>query len=125
MPRAPFTRARLQATAACAGTLVLWTWRGGLLPATLAGIAAILALVAWVAPDRYAPVQRALDRLIHLLLTAITWTLLALVYFLVFTPLRAVRALSRRDPLARAPDPTATSYLQPLAPGPRRFDRQF
>jgi hypothetical protein len=107
------------------GTLVLWRWRGGVGPAALAGIATTLAVVAWIAPARYAPVQRALDRIIHLLLGAITWTLLALIYFLVFTPLRAVRALSRRDALARAADPAATSYLRPLAPGPRRFDRQF
>ncbi len=89
------TRPRLQATLACVGTLVLWRWRSGVGPAALAGVAAALALLAWVAPARYAPVQRALDRIIHL------------------------------DPLARAADPAATSYLRPLAPGPRRFDRQF
>jgi hypothetical protein len=125
MPLAPFTRARLQASAACVGTLALCWWRGGPVSATLAGVAAVLAGVAWAAPARYAPVQRALDRGIHLLLTAITWTLLGLVYFLVFTPLRCVRSLGGRDALARAPDPAATSYLQPPPAGPRRFDRQF
>lgn len=125
MPLAPFTRARLQASAACVGTLAIWWWRGGTVPATLAGVAAALAVVAWVAPARYAPVQRALDRVIHLLLAAITWTLLGLVYFLVFTPLRAARALGRRDPLARQPEAAAPSYLRPLPPGPARFDRQF
>ena len=125
MPLAPFTRARLQASAACAGTLALWWWRGGVVSASLAGVAATLAVVAWVAPARYAPVQRALDRLVHGLLTAITWVLLGLVYFLVFTPLRFARSLAGRDSLARAPDPAATSYLQPPPAGPRRFDRQF
>jgi hypothetical protein len=125
MPLAPANRARLQATAACVGTLALWTWRGGAAPATLAGIMAALAVLAWVAPARYAPVQRVLDRGIHLLLAGITWTLLGLVYFLVFTPLRFLRGLTGRDPLARQPDPAAASYLQPLPPGPRRFDRQF
>jgi hypothetical protein len=119
------TRPRLQATFACAGTLILWRWRGGTGPAVLAGLAAALALVAWVAPARYAPIQRALDRIIHWLLTAITWVLLGLVYFLVFTPLRFVRSLAGRDPLARQPDPAAPSYLQLPPPGPRRFDRQF
>ena len=125
MPLATFTRARLQASAACVGTLALWWWRGGPVAAALAGIMAALAVVAWAAPARYAPVQRAFDRLIHWLLTAITWSLLGLVYFLVFTPLRFVRSLAGRDPLARAPDPAAASYLQPPAAGPRRFDRQF
>jgi hypothetical protein len=125
MPLAPFTRARLQASAACVGTAALWWWRGGPMPATLAGIMAALAVMAWVAPARYAPVQRTLDRLIHLLLTSLTWTLLGLVYFLVFTPLRFVRSLAGRDALGRAPDPAAPSYLRPPPGGPRRFDRQF
>jgi hypothetical protein len=125
MPLAPFARARLQASAACIGTLALWWWRGGPVAATLAGIMAALAVLAWAAPVRYAPVQRTLDRLIHWLLTAITWALLGLVYFLVFTPIRLVRSLAGRDPLARQPDPAATSYLKAPSAGPRRFDRQF
>jgi len=125
MPLASFSRARLQATAASIGTLALWTWRGGPVAATLAVIAAMLAALAWVAPARYAPVQRTLDRGLHLLLAVVTWTLLGLVYFLVFTPLRFARKLMGRDPLSRQPDPAAPSYLRPLPPGPRRFDRQF
>jgi hypothetical protein len=125
MPLAPVTRARLQASLAVAGTLTIWLWRGGTIPAALAGAAASLAVVAWVSPSHYAPVQRALDRGVHLLLTAITWLLLGLVYFLVFAPLRAVRSLAGRDPLQRKADPAATTYLRPLPPGPGRFDRQF
>jgi len=126
MPLAPVPRARLQATFACAGTLALWAWRGGLLPATLAGLAAALALVAWISPARYAPVQRALDRGVHLLLTGLTWLLLGLVYLLVFTPLRAARALMGSDPLQRSFDRTADTYLKsPPAGSTGRFDRQF
>ena len=126
MPLASVTRARLQATLACIGTLVLWAWRGGLVPAALAGIAAALALLAWISPARYAPVQHALDRGVHLLLTALTWLLLGLVFLLVFTPLRAVRALTGSDPLQRRFDRAATTYLRPpSAGGLSRFDRQF
>lgn len=126
MPFAPVSRARLQATLACAGTLALWAWRGGLLPAALAGLAAALALLAWTSPARYAPVQRALDRGVHLLLIALTWLLLGLVYLLVFTPLRAVRALTGSDPLQRRFDRSATTYLRPPGTGSSgRFDRQF
>lgn len=120
------SRARLQATLACAGTLALWAWRGGLVPAAIAGLAAALALLAWISPARYAPVQRALDRGVHLLLTVLTWLLLGLVYLLVFTPLRAARALTGRDPLQRTFDRTAASYLRaPPAGASGRFDRQF
>ena len=126
MPLATIPRARLQATLACAGTLALWTWRGGLFPASLAGLAAALALLAWTSPTRYAPVQRVLDRGVHLLLAAFTWLLLGLIYLLVFTPLRAVRSLTGNDPLQRAFDRSATSYLRPPAAGSSgRFDRQF
>ena len=125
MPLASVPRARLQATLACAGTFALWAWRGGVLPATLAGLAAALALVAWMSPARYAPVQRALDRGVHLLLTGLTWLLLGMVYLFVFTPLRVFRVLTGSDPLQRSFDRSATSYLRPPAGSSGRFDRQF
>ena len=125
MSLAPASRARLQASLACAGTLALWAWRGGLLPAGVTGLAAFLALLAWTSPVRYVPVQRFLDYLIHLLLTAITWLLLGLVFIFVFTPLRFLRALTGKDPLQRSFDQAAESYLRPLPPGSGRFDRQF
>jgi hypothetical protein len=125
MSSASPTRARLQATLACAVTLTLWWWRRGTTPAAFAGIAAAFALLAWVAPARYAPLQHFLDRIVQLVLGGLTWVLLALVYFLVFTPLRLLRGALGRDPLARRPDPAAASYLRPLPPGPSRFDRQF
>lgn len=126
MALAPHQRARLQATAASAGTLILWWRLGGIIPAVIAGLAASLALLAWVSPPHYAPVQRALDRVLHALLAGLTWVLLAVIYLGVFTPLRLWRALTGHDPLQRRADPAATSYLRPLPPAaPGRFDRQF
>ena len=126
MPLAPVPRARLQATLACAGTLALWFWRGGPVPAVLAGVMTALAVLAWVSPARYAPVQRGLDRGVHLLLAGLTWFLLGLVWLLVFTPLRAFRTLTGNDPLRRTFDRTADTYLQPPPAGASgRFDRQF
>jgi hypothetical protein len=119
------TRPRLQTTSACVGTFLIWWWRGGTVPAALALVAGGLALLAWVAPAHYAPVQRTLDRALHLGLVALTWALLGVVYFLVFTPLRFFRDRLGRDPLARRRDPAVATYLQPLPPGPPRFDRQF
>ncbi len=92
----------------------------------MAGLAAALALLAWTRPARYAPVQRVLDRGVHLLLTALTWLLLGVVFLLVFTPLRAVRALTGSDPLQRRFDRATTTYLRPpTGGGLSRFDRQF
>lgn len=126
MALSPVPRARLQATLAFGGTLVLW-WRfGGVLPAMAAGATGSLALLAWVSPPHFAPIQRALDRVLHALLAGLTWFLLALIYLGVFTPLRGWRALTRRDALQLQSDPSATTYLRPLPPAaPGRFDRQF
>jgi hypothetical protein len=122
----PVTRARLQATFACAGTLVLLWWHGGARPAIAAGFTASLAAVAWVSPGHYAPVQRVFDRGIHLFMAVITWVVLAVLYLGVFMPVRLWRALTKHDPLQRRRDAAVNTYLQPLPPAsPRRFDRQF
>jgi hypothetical protein len=119
-------RARLQASLACVGTAFFW-WRiGGVVSLLATGFAGVLALFAWLSPSRYAPVQRALDRILHLVLTGLTWILLALLYWGLFTPMRLWRALTKQDPLHRRPDPAATSYLRPLPPAAtRNFNRQF
>lgn len=126
MPLAPTTRARLQATLACGGACVLFTWRGGLGPTIVFGVTVVFALMAWITPRVYAPVQRSLDRAVHLVLTAFTWLLLGLLYLLVFTPLRIGRTFFGRDPLQRRIDPAAATYLSPIPPAAvNRFDRQF
>ena len=125
MALAPVPRARLHATLACAGTLVLG-WRfGGPLTTALATLAALLAVLAWASPRHYAPVQRTLDRATHALLVVITWTALGLIYFGVFTPLRLWRALTRHDPLTLRRPPRVATYLRAIPPTPLRFDRQF
>ena len=126
MAPTPATRSRLQAAAACAGALLLWTRVGGIIPAGVAGLAAGLAILAWVSPPHYRPVQRVLDRIMHTVLAGLTWLLLAVIYFGLFTPLRCWRALTQHDPLQRRSDPAAPTYLRPLPPAaPGRFDRQF
>ncbi len=129
MALATFSRVRLQASTASALTATLWYFRGGPVTATLAATAFALALLAWLSPRRHAPVQRILDRGIHLFLTAFSWLVLGLVYFGVFTPLRLLRSLARYELMPCRPNrqsPTNTTYLQPLPPSsPRHFERQF
>jgi len=126
MALSPTARARLQATLAWTGTLVLWWRMGGIGPAMAAGATGSLALMAWVSPPHFAPIQRVLDRVLHALLGGLTWLLLAIIYFGLFTPLRGWRALTRRDALQPRADPAATTYLRPLPPASsERFDRQF
>jgi hypothetical protein len=125
MPLTPHARARLHATIAVAGTgFLFWRFQGPL-SLTLFVLASAFAILAWLAPRRYLPVQRAFDFLIHAFLAAFTWTVLALVYFGLFTPLRFVRTLTHRDPLALRRPPAHDSYLTPLPATSPRFDRQF
>lgn len=122
----PVTRARLQTTLACVGALGLLWWRRNTGAAIATGLTTLLALVAWISPRHYAPVQRVLDRAIHLFMTVITWIVLAGIYLGVFMPVRLWRALTKHDPLQRRRDAAADTYLQPLPPAsPGRFDRQF
>lgn len=120
------TRIRLQATVACAGSSVLY-WRfGGVLPALLASLFAVLALLAWFFPKQYNPVQRGFDFLTRALVAGFSWVMLGLVYFCVFTPLRLIGALVGRDPLGLKRPGDATTYLRPVLPAtPGRFKRQF
>jgi hypothetical protein len=123
---APQRRARLQATLAWIGTLFIWWKFHGLSPAIVATLTGSLALLAWLSPAHYAPVQHTFDRLLHAGLTALTWVILAVLYLMLFTPIRFWRALTGNDPLHRQPDPDAATYLQTLPPAaPKRFERQF
>jgi hypothetical protein len=117
---------RLQAMVACAGGLVL-CWRfGGVFPATLAGVFTSLALLAWVSPARYMPVQRGFDFITKLLVSGFSWVMLGLVYFFVFTPLRVIGALVGCDPLGLKHSGGTKTYLRPVPPAaPGRFNRQF
>jgi drug/metabolite transporter (DMT)-like permease len=126
MALSPVSRARLQSTLAVAGTLLFWWKHGGTIAAVIAVAAVLLALGAWVAPALYAPVQRGCDRVLKLLLAALTWVLLGLIYLTVFTPLHVWWKIRGRDPLQRRSDAQARTYLQPAPPAPAgRFDRQF
>lgn len=121
----PANRARLNATLACGGLLLLW-WRvPGMVTGALATVAIVLAVLAYIAPRTYAPIQRGLDAGVRALLVAITWLALALVYFGAFVPLRLWWLVSRHDPLHRRPTPSISTYFRPLSLAPSRFDRQF
>jgi hypothetical protein len=126
MTHVTFTRARLQATAVLAGGLGLW-WRLQTTWAiTLVGVMAAFALLAWIAPERHKPVQRAFDWATRWLVAGFTWLILGVVYFGLFTPMRWLGALLGRDPLRLKPDRSTMTYLRGLPPATNgRFDRQF
>lgn len=126
MAHPPISRARWQASLAFAGSLIVW-WRfRGVLPVALVVFTTVFAVLAWLAPQRYAPVQRGLDFVTRAIVSGFSWVALSLVYFGLFTPLRIARSIVGRDPLKLKLDPAASSYLQALPTNTRpRFDRQF
>lgn len=125
MASAPAQRARWQAALACGGAGWL-SWRThSPFAFFLLGVMVALLACACFAPQRYAPVQRGLDRAVAALLAALSWVVLAAIYFGVFMPLRAARAVVGQSwlPLRQK---RASSFFTPLPPrAPGRFDRQF
>ena len=120
----PF-RARLQVTLGCVGAVAIWWWRGGAVTAVVAGIAGVLALVAWLAPTRFAPIQRSIDRGLHFVLVVLTWILLGFVYFLIFTPFRFATGRGRSNQRYWRQRPETESFLQSCRSSLSRFDRQY
>jgi hypothetical protein len=119
----PPRRSKVLLTAACAavgGTLAWWHWRGPWL-AGLAVLTGSLLIIAIFLPRLYAPVFAVLDGLVRVLLQAITWFILGVVFLLIFVPGRLLLALRRRDPLARRPDPAAATYWH-IATRPKSDD---
>jgi choline-glycine betaine transporter len=95
--------------------------------AVAAIIAGLLAVLAWFLPPVYAPIQRSLDRVFRSIAKATSWIVLAMVYFLFFTPLRFALGLWGKDPLRlRQKHPVPATFLQTQPPArPGRFDRLF
>jgi len=126
MPRPSTSRSRLQASLAFSGSILLcWRFRT---PWTfvVVGIATTFALIAWLWPRQYLPIQRGFDFVTERLLAGLTWLILALVYFGLFAPIRLWRALRRNDPLELRMAPGPNSYLHAIRDlTPPRFDRQF
>lgn len=90
--------------------------------------AVVVPVVGWLIP----PVMRA----VFLGMSYAAWpigfvvshVILALVYYLVFTPIGLAMRIFRYDPMTRGFDDAATSYWvkrDPQASGPKRYFRQF
>ncbi|MFT3782176.1 MAG: hypothetical protein QM790_09180 [Nibricoccus sp.] len=123
---ASLLRMRLQSTVAVAGGLFL-CWRcEGKWPWLVVAVLVVLAGVAWIAPSRYIPIQRLLDAIVRAITAAVSWTLLGMVYFCVFVPIRLLINLAGRDPLGVEMLAGEKSYLRQIRPAAAdRFKRQF
>ena len=103
---------------------------GGLGPRRLAvagallALAVLAALASWLAPRAHRPLYVGLSLLTFPIGVAVSYLLLAGLYFGLFTPLALVFRLIGRDALRRKLDRNATSYWT-KAPAPRPRSSYF
>jgi hypothetical protein len=122
------------------GLLGVWAWTRqaifgvGLSAATaeilagmLWGVAAALAVMAIAYPPLLRPLHVAVSIVTFPVGFVMSHVLLALVFYLVLTPVALVMRLLGRDTLSRRFEPEAESYWQPAETptDPKRYFRQF
>lgn len=104
-------------------TGILW-WRGqtGPIPYLL-GASPVLVLLALVAPIVLWPLHKVWMPAAKGLARALTWLLLAIVFYVVFTPYGVIMKLAGKDPLDRKIDKSRNSYWIRRDDGPFDPDR--
>ena len=107
---------------------ILW-WRGhmGAIP-WLVGAAPVLAVLALVAPVALWPIHKVWMPLAKGLARVITWLVLTLAFYLVFTPYAVILKLLRKDPLDRKIEKDRDSYWTQRDDGPfdpERLGKQY
>jgi hypothetical protein len=102
---------------------ILW-WRGhlGAIP-WLLGASPILVLLGLVAPIALYPLHRVWMPVAKAIARALTWLLLTLAFYLVFTPYGVVMRLRGTDPLHRRFEPDRESYWESREDAPFDPDR--
>ena len=107
---------------------ILW-WRGhtGAIP-YLIGASPVLILLGLVAPIALYPLHRVWMPVAKGIARALTWLLLTLAYYLVFTPFGIVMRMFGRDALHRKLEPASESYWEKREDGsfdPDRLSKQY
>lgn len=112
---------------------LLWAailgWRGhtGALP-WLLGAAPVLALLALVAPVALWPIHKVWMPVAKGIARALTWLLLTLVFYTIFTAYGVILKLIRKDPLDRRFEKDRNSYWHRRHDGPfdpERLRKQY
>jgi hypothetical protein len=87
-----------------------WLW---LLPAVILAVGLPVGLACALAPGRAGPVHVAWHGLVAVLDWVVVTVALALVFFLVFTPVGLALRLAGRRLVLRRPDPALSTYWKP------------
>src|SRR5262245_45913551 len=103
-----------------------WRGRGAALP--LFGVSVAFGLIAFVAPQWLAPLNKLWMRLALLLNRIVSPVVLAVLYFAVMTPFGLAMRAFGRDPMRRRFEPATGSYWiqrEPPGPPPESLREQF
>tara|TARA_B100000686_G_C16490864_1_gene811985 strand:+ start:159 stop:563 length:405 start_codon:yes stop_codon:yes gene_type:complete len=95
---------------------------------TLGVLVLFFAGMGLVAPMGLLSVHRKWMRFVEVLGNFNTKVILSLTYFLVFTPIRIVTSVFRKDPLSRKFEPSKETYWRDREPrdsDPKSYERQF
>ena len=89
---------------------LLW-WRGiTAVPPYLWGVAAVLWLLALLAPRALKPLEKVMATIFRAVTAALTAVLLTIFYFLIMTPIGLIMRVTRKDFLGKSFDREKTSY---------------
>ena len=109
------------------GALARWKWQAPLAGWLLASIGIVVAVAYYALPSLRRPLFLAWRALVSPVQRAISYVVLAVIYYLVFTPVGLLQRLLGRDPMGRAFERDARSYFvrRRIASDPERYFRQF
>jgi uncharacterized membrane protein len=94
------------------GSLLLWREKAG--APWILGLAAFAIFSGLMAPKLLRPLEMVLAGLLRAVMTAVTYIVLTLAYFLVFTPIGILMKLSGKDLLGRRFPTDEESYWEPV-----------
>jgi hypothetical protein len=94
------------------GAALLWFW-SPLVGRIVLCVASVVALAALVSPlGIYALLERGVGVLAHKTGVLLTWVLMAVIFYGLFTPFGLIFRRGRRDSLRRFSDPALSSYWE-------------
>lgn len=103
-------RGLIGAAAGFAIAAAAWLWWRPNVAYVIAGVTAVLTLLALAAPPAYRKVTGLLDRFAHAVGMAVTWFFMTLVYYVLFFPVGLLLRLQKKLAITDHPDPRQASY---------------
>lgn len=116
--RNPRLRGAVQGGIALGAGALLWVFWSHVGGGIVLGIGGLMLLASQISPTGlYLGIERGLQSLGHALSRAVSWLLLASVFYLFFLPFGKLFRRGSRDAMRRFYEPEATTYWEPRTRG--------